>query len=648
VKTNEHLKKVLIVHNRPFPNLLSKVNNLLTRFKTQVSIRTISLYDYELTIKTRAILYDLAITDISDYADYMIYLNKFNEYSIVEHIMSDLVEVSGKFTDSLEIAKEWLSWLDNNFTELTLDTETDGFAIPQFNKINMIGFGLSYESALVILFTNKEIRDYVLNWVVTTNIKFILHNALYDFRHIYDVTHRMPKHLVEDSQLLASVYRNTVGFSKKETGLKVLGSILYSNWAESKETFELYKDSSRYSNPLLEYVGSNEPAVYNLPLIYYLFIDTTATRFIYDKFNSIEVLNNTRFIMPTSEPSVNKEKFNSKDYYEYILKPSIPMIVEVLAVGQGIDLAQVYTLKEKVLELRTKDIALINTYPLVQKFFLWKDHEKIEKFLKPVYEVLVMPEPQEFKDVMENRVFAVAYYYPEVFGLTHYLDDPNLLDRKISKKDLLNMDLEISRLIYTKDYTHPKLIESMHQLAWYKSSKNNLNSNRIDKILNYDKYLDLGFAPYNYVQLKAMWLDLGLESPEISKETGEQSFTSTVLKELVNTQTGEVKEIISRYLEISEAKNITTQYIPKYIHSTVDNRVFGNLSLLGTISGRLSGASGGKKKDQNEEQNHNSGINNVTQPSSGSKYSKPVKQLFIAPEGKILAMSDYSGLTKEI
>jgi hypothetical protein len=607
-----------------------------------------STYDYEAIIQTQTIDYTLAITDVSEYADYMIYLNKFNAYSIVEHSMSDLVEVSGKFTDDLAIAKKWLSWLDENFTELTLDTETDGFAIPQLNKINMIGFGWGYESALVILFVTDEIRKYVLNWVVTTNIKFILHNALYDFRHIYNITNKMPKHLVEDSQLLASVYRNAVGFSKKDVGLKTLGATLYANWAESKETFELYTDSSKYSNPLLTYEGHNNPAIYNLPLAYYLLIDATATKFVYDKFNSIETSNNTQFIMPTSEPSVNKEQFNSKDYYEFILKPSIPMIVEILATGQGIDLAQVYALKSSVLELRTTDIAIIKSYPLVQKFFVKTDQARIDKFLTPIYEALVKPAYNEYRDVMENRTFTVAYYNPSVFGLNHYLDDPDLLSKKITKKALLDLTLEIGDIIASKNYDHPKLIEAMHQLAWFKSGRSNTNNNRIDKIQNYEKYIDLGFSPYNYVQLKAMWLDLGLESSEISKETGEQSFPASILRELVNSTTGEVKEILSHYLEISEAKNITTQYIPKYIHSTVKGRVYGNLSLLGTISGRLSGASGGKKKDQDEAMNHNSGINNVTQPASSSKYAKPVKQLFIAPQGKILAMSDYTGLTKEI
>ena len=603
------------------------------------------MYDYEVATKTRYLKYDIGITNVSEYAEEMIYLNKFNEYSIVEHIMSSLVEVSGKFTDDLETAKQWLSWLDKNFTDLTLDTETDGFAIPQLNKINMIGFGWGYESALVILFPNDVIRKYVLNWVVTTDIKFILHNAVYDLRHIYNITGKMPKHLVEDSQLLASVYRNAVGFSKKETGLKLLGATLYSNWAEAKETFELFKDSSKYVNPLLVYEGQNNPQAYNLPLAYYLLIDCTATKFIYDKFNNIEEPTNVKLIMPTSEPSVNKEQFNSKDYYTHILKPSIPMIVEILAVGQAIDLNKVNTLKEEVLKLRDKDIEIINNFPLVKQFFVATDKARIDKFLEPVYTALVMPDPQPFRDIMENRVFAIAYYHPALLGLNHYLDDPDLLSRKVTKKELQAMNLDLGHIISSKDYEHPLLVESMHQLAWYKSSRSNITNNRIDKIQNYTQHLDLGFAPYNYVQLKAMWLELGLESPEISKETGEPSFTASVLKELVNTQTGELKEILSHYLEISEAKNLITQYIPKYIHSAVNGRVYGNLSLLGTISGRLSGAAGSKKKDQDEASNHNSGINNVTQPASSSKYAKPVKQLFTAPPGKILAMSDYSGLT---
>lgn len=137
-----------------------------------------------------------------------------------------------------------------------------------------------------------------------------------------------------------------------------------------------------------------------------------------------------------------------------------------------------------------------------------------------------------------------------------------------------------------------------------------------------------------------MWIAFGLESDEVSKDTGQMSFSGPVLKELAKSTTGDIQEIIKLQLEIAESKNMITQYIPKYLGSSMDNRVYGSIRLMGTISGRLSGKAA---KMQGEAQ-HQTGINLVTQPSSSSAFAKPVKKLFIAPEGKLLVQIDYSNL----
>jgi DNA polymerase-1 len=137
-----------------------------------------------------------------------------------------------------------------------------------------------------------------------------------------------------------------------------------------------------------------------------------------------------------------------------------------------------------------------------------------------------------------------------------------------------------------------------------------------------------------------MWIAFGLVSDEISKDTGQMSFSGPVLRELVKTSTGDVQEILKLHLEIAESKNMITQYIPKYLGSTINDRVYGAIRILGTISGRLSG----KAAKMQGEQQHQTGINLVTQPASSSVFAKPVKSLFIAPKGKLLTATDYANL----
>ena len=157
----------------------------------------------------------------------------------------------------------------------------------------------------------------------------------------------MPKH-IEDSQLLVAVYKNHVDESKRKSGLKELAKYPYKDWASDKSSFELYVNSESYSNPNLHYVGSNPtPWMYNLPLVYYCGVDSCATTFVWTKYD-IEPAYPDHWIFQTSEPRHNSEQFNQRYYYDFILKPAIPVIVEMLNNGQPIDLEQVRELSDKV------------------------------------------------------------------------------------------------------------------------------------------------------------------------------------------------------------------------------------------------------------------------------------------------------------
>jgi hypothetical protein len=583
------MKPILLISIKPLTKVfIAKINNYLKNmFNIEPpDIRTATVFEVKNYGVDKVIQhYSLIITNYYAWSEDMHFLKKFTPDKVGELIAGIKITVKGEWTDDLEIAKQWLSDFDKNNKILALDLETDNLTLPQFQNINMIGLGYSTTESKAIIFKDDKIRQYVLNWVVNTDITFIAHNAGFDFYQIYYHTKKMPKHLIEDTELLARVYHNHVITDKRKVSLKHLAKNVYSDWAEAKESFELYLDHTGYENDNLTYVGNNTDIYkYNLSLIYYLLYDITATTFLYKKYTAIEKPNNTELIFPTSEPRDNLENFNRRDYYEYVAKPALPFIIEMKANGQSIDISKVKTLEEEIANMKKKELSFISEQPSVIEFQKIVDQKRIDKFKQPVINALKFPNFIKYQNNVEIRTFIIAYHHPEHFNLTSHLDI-DFTKHKITAKDLKELNYPITEILLNKDYENPLVIEAVNQYAWYKASTNNIKMNRIDKIQNPEKYNELGFNPYNYVQLSAMWEFLGLESDEISKETGKMSFASKVLKEIEYTlPEGEIKDIVNSYLEISKAKNIVTQYIPKYYGSTIDDRVYNQFKLLGTLT----------------------------------------------------------------
>ena len=546
--------------------------------------------------------------------------------SIAEIAASCFIKPKTWWTDELETTKLWLEKVPE---VVSIDFETTGLRMPFLETMTMMSIGLSYTKSVVIVFSSKEIEEYCMNWLVTTKRKQIYHNSSFDVRYIYNRTKQFPMDF-EDSMLLARVYVNSTNKLNNQTGLKYLAGNLYSDWANSKESFELYEDSTGYTNDLLVYKGSSDVTKYNRPLIYYAGTDGSSTLFVYNKFN-IETPNNTEFVRPASEPKDNTENFNRRDYYEFVTKPFIPVLIKMLERGLSIDLDKVKILQTEVEEIKQDAVDLIVQHPIVQEYQAIVDKVRVDKFLGPIYKSMKHPKYTGYKNTVAMRTFVVNRYCEQQ-------------SEKITAIDLKSEYYSvqpITKLLLDKQYTHPAVVSGANAFEEYTCYEQNVKANRIDKINNPHKYVDVGFNPYNYKQLAKMWEYLGLTSEEFSKKTKEMSFSKEVISNLAKTETDEaLAKVLFSYLDIAEGKNILTNYAPKYLGSTHNGRVYGNLKILGTISGRLSGKA--------DISSHETGINLVTQPASASKYAKPVKRCFNAPKGRILFGSDFNNLEGHI
>lgn len=271
--------------------------------------------------------------------------------AVSEAVASTYINPKVWFTDDLATTKLWLQTYDK-FDIIACDFEATSLTIPQFNPLTMLSISWSYTKSTVIVFATKEIEDYVLNWLVTTEVKQVWHNALYDLRLIKYHTGKVPKS-IEDSQLLAAVYNNHIDITKRKSGLKELGGTLYGDWASAKTSFDLYDTSMNDDVTNLIYKGTSDISKYNLALIKYAGIDTNATKLIWERFSKQQA-HPSEWIPITSEPRYNDEQFNQRYYYDFILKPAIPVVLEMLVNGQQIDLAQVDELAKAIKERNDK------------------------------------------------------------------------------------------------------------------------------------------------------------------------------------------------------------------------------------------------------------------------------------------------------
>lgn len=124
---------------------------------------------------------------------------------------------------------------------------------PSHCTITHCSIGVSDHEAYVFILDNTKITNRVLNYLVTSTQKQILHNATYDFKHLYYHTGRMPTDY-EDSQIFAKSILNHVEVHKATTGLKELAGARYGAWAISDDNFTT---ASYYDPKMLLYAATD-------------------------------------------------------------------------------------------------------------------------------------------------------------------------------------------------------------------------------------------------------------------------------------------------------------------------------------------------------------------------------------------------------
>lgn len=114
-----------------------------------------------------------------------------------------------------------------------LVSHSSGLSFPSITRITHMIIGTSSSHSIVIVITSPQMEQTLLNWIVTADHHFIIHNAGFDVKQIYVKTGQFPQSY-DDTQLLAKTFINHVDIWKASVGLKeLMGQYYDPRWAVS-------------------------------------------------------------------------------------------------------------------------------------------------------------------------------------------------------------------------------------------------------------------------------------------------------------------------------------------------------------------------------------------------------------------------------
>jgi hypothetical protein len=338
--------------------------------------------------------------------------------------------------------------------------------------------------------------------------------------------------------------------------------------------------------------------------------------------------------LPAPEPS--KHQYPIGHFYEHTAKYLIKDTVRIMDNGLNIDIDKVIELEE-VLNKQLGEVAVeLASNPLIQKY--------LKKFHKAQIKAYV----EDRKTKLRSADYYLADFKPKDMNHKSYFMDeyakqqgwstpedklptgvgkwPTNLIKKYSKTNrVLQMLLEGNL-----PKNMPIIATAMQRLAQDKA--NMYNNKFLEQVKNPSVPYPV-FNPASSLQKQELFDMLGIQSDKTSKKTGLPSWDRDEIERVnLSTQDKDVKHLTQCLIDHSFAAIIRNNFIRAFYNFTVDGRLYGQYKLLGAKSGRYTSAN----------------PNMLNMPSTRSRFAKPVKKCFTAPEGKVILTADYSALEDRV
>jgi len=357
-----------------------------------------------------------------------------------------------------------------------------------------------------------------------------------------------------------------------------------------------------------------------------------------ESINTADPLYSPHDQLPAPEPRTESPP---KDYfYEHTAKHLIKDTVRIMANGLPIDLEKVSEL-EKVLDDQLKNVrfelkanSIISKFQEIQHSKLVKDYitnrksklRNIDYYIKPF----------KHNDMNHRSYFMHLFAKQQKFtepsdllptGIPRY---PATLVKKLSKQYPV-----LTRLLNGTLKEHPLIDEALTLIAKHKCD---IYNEKYLAQINSPNIPIPEFNPGSPQQKQALFAYLGIESNQVSKDTGLPSFPRDEI-ERINRETIDenIKHFTQCFIDYSFAAIVRNNFINAFYKYSIPQadgsyRLHGQYKLLGAKTGRYT----------------SSNPNMLNAPSTGSIFSKPIKQCFTAPKGFIVAGIDYSALEDRV
>lgn len=323
-------------------------------------------------------------------------------------------------------------------------------------------------------------------------------------------------------------------------------------------------------------------------------------------------------------------------FYENTAKYLIKDTVRIMDNGLNIDLDKVIEL-EDTLEEQLKEVeSELAANPLIKKYLSLRYSREIQEYIEDRKSKMRTPEyyltPFKPKDMVHRSYFMEEYATTQGWGSpqeklpTGVGKWPLSLVKKYAVSNrLLQMMLE-----GTLPENTAAVKSAMERLAKDKADMYN------NKYLEQVKSPNLGYPTFNpgsSKQKQELFAMLGIESEEVSKDTGLPKWDRTQIERVnLETEDEDVRNLTQALIDYSFAAIIKNNFIEAFYNYTVEGRLYGQYKLLGAKSGRYT----------------SSNPNMLNAPSTNSRFAKAIKKCFTAPKGYVILTADYSALEDRV
>ena len=321
-------------------------------------------------------------------------------------------------------------------------------------------------------------------------------------------------------------------------------------------------------------------------------------------------------------------------FYSQVVKHLVPTTVRLMNTGLPIDLNRVEQLEHELDSIISDVHSTLAANPHIQAYLQSRYAAQIAEYqslqlsrIKPSSDFLV---PFNHKKPEHRSYFMHLYAQSQSLQLT-----PDTLPTGISKWSARDVQkLSTSRPILQRLLAGQlRPTETAQAMQLYAEHKADLRNKSTRDKINSPNISYPVFNPASPVQKAELFSMLNLQSEATSKTTGADKWDRAQLERLLHEVSDpSTLELLQALIDFSFAAIVRNNFIEAFYNYTVDGRLHGQYKLFGAKSFRFT----------------SSGPNMLNTPSTGSKFSKPIKRCFVAPSGFIVAGIDYSALEDRV